>query len=252
MSGNGDFIVLLWYGMLVSGKHFMDQYQKWFYPYKNANYLKHLYDTYPKGSDLHKTSQLPEIQHFQPQLSPNRHCVAEIMPGYKHMTREWVMIECTKLFPNVYLICESHATEHFQPGSDFLNESTYANITYIVNNNGTLIAGDNYCKEGWLHMENACFKIYPYSVYECVDLTANILSTLDEPPFKYITQHFTDAIFDQAANFSLWVIPYQLIHFFADPSPILMKFGKLGGQQKKQIHTKFQLISTIFNGVRAL
>ena len=49
-----------------------------------------------------------------------------------------------------------------------------------------------------------------------------------------------------------WVIPCQLIHFFADPSPILMKFGKLGGQQKKQIHTKFQLISTIFNGVRAL
>ena len=48
------------------------------------------------------------------------------------------------------------------------------------------------------------------------------------------------------------VIPCQLIHFFADPSPILMKFGKLGGQQKKQIHTKFQLISTIFNGVRAL
>ena len=49
-----------------------------------------------------------------------------------------------------------------------------------------------------------------------------------------------------------WVIPCQLIHFFADPSPILMKFGKFGGQQKKQIHTKFQLISTIFNGVRAL
>ena len=49
-----------------------------------------------------------------------------------------------------------------------------------------------------------------------------------------------------------WVIPCQLIHFFADPSPILMKFGKLGGQQKKLIHTKFQLISTIFNGVRAL
>ena len=49
-----------------------------------------------------------------------------------------------------------------------------------------------------------------------------------------------------------WVIPCQLIHFFADPSPILMKFGKLGGQQKKLIHTKFQHISTIFNGVRAL
>ena len=50
----------------------------------------------------------------------------------------------------------------------------------------------------------------------------------------------------------IWVIPCQLIHFFADPSPILMKFGKLGGQQKKLIHTKFQHISTIFNGVRAL
>ena len=59
------------------------------------------------------------------------------------------------------------------------------------------------------------------------------------------------------ANFELLVIGYrvipcQLIHFFADPSPILMKFGKLGGQQKKLIHTKFQHISTIFNGVRAL
>ena len=53
-------------------------------------------------------------------------------------------------------------------------------------------------------------------------------------------------------TFCIWVIPCQPIHFFADPSPILMKFGKLGGQQKKQIHTKFQLISTIFNGVRAL
>ena len=39
---------------------------------------------------------------------------------------------------------------------------------------------------------------------------------------------------------------------FADPSPILMKFGKLGGLQKKLIHTKFQHSSTIFNGVRAL
>ena len=58
-----------------------------------------------------------------------------------------------------------------------------------------------------------------------------------------ITNHITVCI---------WVIPCQLIHFSADPSPILMKFGKLGGQQKKQIHTKFQLIPTIFNGVRAL
>ena len=55
-----------------------------------------------------------------------------------------------------------------------------------------------------------------------------------------------------ATDGSTWVIPCQLIHFFADPSPILMKFGKLGGQQKKLIHTKFQHISTIFNGVRAL
>ena len=57
---------------------------------------------------------------------------------------------------------------------------------------------------------------------------------------------------DLFCKFRVWVIPCQLIHFFANPSPILMKFGKLGGQQKKQIHTKFQLISTIFNGVRAL
>ena len=196
-------MICLFQGNISWINKFILAYQKWFYPYKNADYLLHLYDTYPKSSDLHKTSQLPEIQYFQPQLAPNRHCVAEIMPGYKHITREWVMIECTKLFPNVYLICESHTTEHFQPGSDYLNESIYANITYIVNNNGTLIAGDNYCKDGWLHVENACFKIYPYSVYECVDLTANILSTLDEPPWKYITQHFTDAIFDQAANLSL-------------------------------------------------
>ena len=34
--------------------------------------------------------------------------------------------------------------------------------------------------------------------------------------------------------------------FFANPSPIFMKFGKLGGQQKKLINTKFQLISPLF------
>ena len=71
-----------------------------------------------------------------------------------------------------------------------------------------------------------------------------------------ISYHIIKTIFSQTPNFyctfHVWVIPCQLIHFFADPSPILMKFGKLGGQQKKLIHTKFQHISTIFNGVRAL
>ena len=63
---------------------------------------------------------------------------------------------------------------------------------------------------------------------------------------------FTFKLITIGVDVGLWVIPCQLIHFFADPSPILMKFGKLGGQQKKLIHTKFQHISTIFNGVRAL
>ena len=41
------------------------------------------------------------------------------------------------------------------------------------------------------------------------------------------------------------LVARQFIHFFGDPSPILMKFGKLGGLQKKLMHTKFQLISII-------
>ena len=69
-------------------------YQNWFYPHTNADYL--LYSSYgPKADrvfsyfplildpfrmDKHWNvySQLPEIQHFQPQLSPHRQCVAEI------------------------------------------------------------------------------------------------------------------------------------------------------------------------------
>ena len=69
----------------------------------------------------------------------------------------------------------------------------------------------------------------------------------------YFNQSVSIIISSYILHFAgVWVIPCQLIHFFADPSPILMKFGKLGGQQKKLIHTKFQHISTIFNGVRAL
>ena len=39
---------------------------------------------------------------------------------------------------------------------------------------------------------------------------------------------------------------------FCRPIPDFDEICKLGGQQKKLIHTKFQHISTIFNGVRAL
>ena len=78
-----------------------------------------------------------------------------------------------------------------------------------------------------------------------------ILSTLLYASETWVLNAETEARI-RSLEMWIWVIPCQLIHFFADPSPILMKFGKLGGQQKKLIHTKFQHISTIFNGVRAL
>ena len=74
-----------------------------------------LYKFNHQGDQWHMYNQLPEIQHFQPQLSPNRTCVAEIMPGYKNTKRQWVKIDCDQQFRSVTIICESHATDYVLP-----------------------------------------------------------------------------------------------------------------------------------------
>ena len=43
----------------------------------------------------------------------------------------------------------------------------------------------------------------------------------------------------------IWVIPCQLTHFIPGPSPILMKFVRLGDPPERLTHTKFQLIIII-------
>ena len=48
------------------------------------------------------------------------------------------------------------------------------------------------------------------------------------------------------------VIPCQLTHFFPDPSPILVKFGRLVNPPERLTHTKFQLIIIIIDEATAL
>ena len=49
-----------------------------------------------------------------------------------------------------------------------------------------------------------------------------------------------------------WVIPYQLTHFFPNPSPILVKFGRLVDPPGRLTRTKFQLIIIIIDEATAL
>ena len=50
----------------------------------------------------------------------------------------------------------------------------------------------------------------------------------------------------------MYVIPCQLTHFFPDPSPILVKFGRLVDPPERLAHTKFQLIIVIIDEATAL
>ena len=136
-------------------------YQNWLYPYENADYL--LQSSYGSSCDilnylelLHVPNrvdkqwnvtwnQLPGIQHFQPQLSPQRQCVAEIVPGYKDFKRQWVKIDCDQLFHNVHIICERQRTNYTPPGGNLISHTIYANIKFIENDDGTLSTADNYC-----------------------------------------------------------------------------------------------------------
>ena len=185
-------------------------YQNWFYPHTNADYL--LYSSYgpkpdgffghfplfrdPIRMDKHWNvySQLPEIQHFQPQLSPHRQCVAEIVPGYKHFNRQWVKIGCDQQFRNITIICERQRTIYAPPGYNDVNHTIYANTKYIEKDNGTLRAVKNYCEEGWSHMDDACYRIYPFDKDQCKTLNETVISELNKHPWKYIIQHFTHGV----------------------------------------------------------
>ena len=191
-------------------------YQNWFYPHKNADYLLYssrgicapsladiLYKSDPGGYRLNVYNQLRELQHFQPQLSPNRQCVAEIMPGYKNSSRQWVKIDCDQQFHNVPVICESHTTDYVPPNNEQVDQTIYASIKRIEKNNSTLVVVNNYCSEGWLHVSDACYRICPSAQDQCVTLDNTFISTLNIPPWKYIAQHFSHVVLNNQTNLSL-------------------------------------------------
>ena len=186
-------------------------YQNWFYPYKYADYLLHssygpelyfyylelLHDPNRVDKQWHMNLQLPGIQHFQPQLSPHRQCVAEIVPGYKHFKRQWVKIDCDQQFHNITIICESQRTNYTLPSDDYVNHTIYANIKYILKDNGTLVGVNNYCEEGWLYVDDSCYRIYPFDD-QCVTLN----KTLNKHPWQYVI-HFTHGVRNNLTNLFL-------------------------------------------------
>ena len=198
-------------------------YQNWFYPRQNADHLLHFsywyYDNmvtsgYRNVSDFLDKSiheggqwnmyfQLPETQHFQPQLSPNRQCVAEIMPGYRHIERQWVKIDCDQQFHNVSVICESHSIDNAQSVSSYVNNTIYASIKYIEKKNSTLVAVGSYCGEGWLHVNDVCYRIYPLTKDQCDTLNSTIIPALNKPHWKYITRHFDRETQNKETHLSL-------------------------------------------------
>ena len=189
------------------------EYQNWFYPYENADYRLHfswgpynifnyfelLRDPNRVDKQWNVNPQLPGIQHFQPQLSPHRQCVAEIVPGYKHFKRQWVKIDCDHQFQNITIICERQRTVYAPPSDTLVNPTIYDNIKYIEKHNGTLSAVDNYCEEGWLYVDYACYRIYPFDEDQCETLS----ETLNKHPWKYTTQHFTHAVRNNITNLFL-------------------------------------------------
>ena len=179
-------------------------YQNWFYPHKNADYILHssygpsglfnylelLHDPNRVDTRWNVNSQLPEIQHFQPQLSPHRQCVAEIVPGYKHFKRQWVKIYCDQQFHNITIICERNRTIYTPPSYYHVNHTIYAKITYTEKDNGTLGVVNDYCEEGWLYVNNTCYKISPSKEDQCVPLhKANVALKKypwEKHPWNYI------------------------------------------------------------------
>ena len=188
-------------------------YQNWFHPYKNADYLLHssygpdvlynylnlLRDPNYMVKKYHVNSQLSEIQHFQPQHSPHRQCVAEIVPGYKHFKRQWVKIDCDQQFHNITIICERQRTNYTPPSDNHVKHTLYANIKYTEKDNVTLIVVNNYCEVGWLYVDDACYRIYPIDEDQCVTLS----ETLNKHPWKYIIQHFLHEVRNNLTNLFL-------------------------------------------------
>ena len=188
-------------------------YQNWFYPYENADYLLHsslgpnvyfnylelLHDPGRVDKQWNVNPQLPEIQHFQPQLSPHRQCVAEIVPGYRHFKRQWVKIDCDQQFHNITIICQRQRTNYTPPNDNHVKHTIYAYIKYIEKDNGTLGVVDNYCEEGWFYVDGACYRIYPFDEDQCVTLN----KALNRHPWKYIIQHFTYGVWNNLTNLFL-------------------------------------------------
>ena len=170
--------------------------------YSRPANLAEILDTYI-NKKYFKGSKLPEIQHFQPQLSPNRTCVAEIMPGYKRIRRQWVKIDCDEKFHSVSVVCESHATDYVAPHGEHVNQTVYGSIKNIEKNNSTLVFVDNYCTEGWLHVDDACYRIYPYAEDWCVTLNNTFISALNVPPWNYIAQHISHVVLSNETNLFL-------------------------------------------------
>ena len=158
---------------------------------RNHNNTRFSVDT---SALMHLHSQLPGIQHFQPQISSQHQCVALAFLGHHLFTRKWMKIDCSQYFNNITVICESRAQSYFQPGGKHLDQAMYANIESIKKMNGTLRVVTKYCAESWFHVEGNCYKIAPLPVeeFECFLLNGTeTVTSLGRLPWKYITQYLS-------------------------------------------------------------
>ena len=85
------------------------------------------------------------------------------------------------------------------PSDNHVSHTIYANIKYIEKDYGTLSVITNYCEEGWLHVDGACYRVYPFDEDHCVSLN----ETFNKHPWKYITQHFTHEVRNKQTNLFL-------------------------------------------------
>ena len=150
-----------------------------------------------------KFSQSPGIDNFQPQLSFDQQCTAQIIPGQVLFTRRWVKIGCAQYFDSGTVICESQATTYVPPNSSLVNPTIYANIKYIKNNKSRIVVTKNYCKGGWYHMDNKCYRIFPFAGDECDILNDTFLTYLKHPPFVYIAKYFQNTKMNKQRNLFL-------------------------------------------------
>ena len=136
-------------------------YQQWFYPVKDAVYTSN-YRHECRGSSAqckiqHRYSQMKGINHFQPQISADHQCVAQIIPGHKYFSRRWVKVDCSKHFSNVTVICESPAGENLSHISEIVDGAAYNEVSYVTAIAGKLSAPPAYCRNRWFHIRHSCF-----------------------------------------------------------------------------------------------